>query len=526
VTKNQLPQFSDSELNPKVLKLFEIIQQQGEMIQQLRDEVAELKKQKKKPKIKPSRLNKGKTKKSGDSKRPGSTKREKTKDLEIHETQVVEPPSVPKGSVFKGYRDFVVQDIDIKSRNTLFKIARWQTPDGNYIEGELPLAVQGHFGVQLKSYILYQYHQCHVTQPLLLEQLLEFGIEISSGQLHQILTENHEELHKEKDDILTAGLELSAFIQVDDTGSRHKGKNGYCTAIGNDLFAWFSSTDSKSRINFLELLQGSHKAYEINKEALEYMRSHKLPKSILKILRVRRFKDTNQFQSYLQMKEITNTRHVRVITEGALIGSLLTQGLNPDLVILSDDAGQFDVFLHALCWVHAERLVHKLVPFHDGQRADLDRVRSEIWDFYFKLKKYKLKPKKREKLKLEREFDQIFTQKTSFATLNKTLNGIYKNKGELLLVLDRPEIPLHNNSSESDIREYVKRRKVSGGTRSDTGQRSRDTFTSLKKTCRKLGVSFWDYLLDRVSRKNLIPSLGDCIRQTHQVESLLFASGY
>jgi len=86
----------------------------------------------------------------------------------------------------------------------------------------------------------------------------------------------------------------------------------------------------------------------------------------------------------------------------------------------------------------------------------------------------------------------------------------------LLLVLDRPDIPLHNNLSEGDIREYVKKRKISGSTRSDAGRRCRDTFTSLKKTCRKLGVSFWDYLYDRVSKAGKITPLPDLIRARAQ----------
>ena len=81
------------------------------------------------------------------------------------------------------------------------------------------------------------------------------------------------------------------------------------------------------------------------------------------------------------------------------------------------------------------------------------------------------------------------------------------------MVLARPEIPLHNNLSEQDIREYVKRRKVSGSTRSELGRRARDTFTSLKKTCRKLGLSFWDYLNDRIGHLDLIPRLPELIHQ-------------
>jgi hypothetical protein len=91
--------------------------------------------------------------------------------------------------------------------------------------------------------------------------------------------------------------------------------------------------------------------------------------------------------------------------------------------------------------------------------------------------------------------------------LDIALKRIYRNKSELLLVLKRPDIPLHNNLSERDIRKYVKRRKVSRSTRSDMGKECRDTFTSLKKTCRKLGISFWQYLQDRIEYKNKLPPL-------------------
>ena len=102
---------------------------------------------------------------------------------------------------------------------------------------------------------------------------------------------------------------------------------------------------------------------------------------------------------------------------------------------------------------------------------------------------------------------------TCYTTLNQALKRIYNNKAELLLVLDYPNIPLHNNLSEGDIREYVKRRKISGSTRSNLGRKCRDTFASLKKTCRKLAISFWDFLMDRISRKNEIPWLSEVMFQ-------------
>lgn len=136
-----------------------------------------------------------------------------------------------------------------------------------------------------------------------------------------------------------------------------------------------------------------------------------------------------------------------------------------------------------------------------------------MWDFYADLKRYKVQPDKDFKALLYQRFDEIFTQKTSCSTLNQALKRIYANKTELLVVLERPEIPLHTNGSETDIRDYVKKRKVSGGTRSDEGRRCRDTFASLKKTCRKLEISFWHYLTDRLGiGQQPIPPLQNIIK--------------
>jgi hypothetical protein len=121
-----------------------------------------------------------------------------------------------------------------------------------------------------------------------------------------------------------------------------------------------------------------------------------------------------------------------------------------------------------------------------------------------------------QKATLEAGFDEIFSTPTSFETLNQVIGRLHQRKAELLKVLDRPDLPLHNNASEQDIREFVTKRKISGSTRSDEGRRCRDTFASLKKTCRKLGISFWEYLTDRVCGKNVIPTLGKLIAQKAQ----------
>ncbi len=81
----------------------------------------------------------------------------------------------------------------------------------------------------------------HVTQPLIREDLLEFGVDISSEQVNRILTEQKDAFYLEKEGVLSAGLEVSDYINVDDTGARHACKNGYCTHIGNEFFAMSES---------------------------------------------------------------------------------------------------------------------------------------------------------------------------------------------------------------------------------------------------------------------------------------------
>lgn len=507
--------------NPTVIFLLELLEQQAgtilllkEQIQEAKDENARLKKQKPKPKIQPSKLTK-KVKKNSSGKRPGSAKRKKTVTLKIHKTEQIAPESIPPGSEFKGLSPYTVQGLKISIFNTLYQLEQWETPDGKIISGKLPPEIDGHFDHILKSYILYQYHHCHVTQPLLLEQLREWDVDISSGHLSNILTENKGLFHEEKDDILFAGLNSSSHVNVDDTGARHNGKNGYCTHIGNEFFAWFESTESKSRINFLKLLRAGKSDYVLNEDALQYMINERLPKSPLTLLRnhsLKEFADSEQWEQHLQELGISKPRHVKIATEGALFGCVLSQ-IPRSLVIVSDDAGQFNILNHALCWIHAERTLSKLIAPSTEKKQILEDVRKQVWQLYDELKAYKESPNEKDKIRLQENFDAIFTQQTDYQLLNLALKRLHANKDELLLVLDRPEIPLHNNLSENDIREYVKRRKVSGSTRSEAGRRCRDTFTSLKKTCRKLGISFWQYLEDRLSNKNLILPLSQLIEQ-------------
>ena len=504
----------NKELAAQNAVLLEQLHQMREEVQTLRDEVARLKKQKPKPKFGPSKMD-GKKRKSGKKR-----KRKKKPPIRVDETKIVKAENVPEGSEFKGYANFFAQELIIKSVTTCYQREQWLTPDGKTVTAELDFKTTApHFGPTLCSFILYQYYHAQVTEPLILEQLREWEVRISSGQLHRIITEGKEKFHQEKDEILRVGLQVSRHIHVDDTGARHQGKNGYCTHIGNEWFAWFESTKSKSRVNFLDLLRAGHTDYVLNGEALEYMAAQKLPKFLLEKLAAeatRAFPDKAAWQAFLKQQNITTKRHARIITEGALLGAVLSHGINPDLVIVSDDAGQFNVLLHALCWIHAERILAKLIGFNEAQREALKDVRKSVWELYRDIKAYQKKPTPEVSAILESRFDEICKTQTCFVTLNNALKRMGRNKAELLLALKRPDLPLHNNLSEGDIREYVKRRKISGGTRSENGRRGRDTFASLKKTCRKLKVSFWEFLNDRVRGENAILPLPTLIESHAQ----------
>src|SRR5215213_2973137 len=204
-----LPDIPEADVTPLVRQLLEILRSQQERIQQLEDEIARLKGLKTRPVIAPSRLETPpRHPPQPGQKRPGSAKRPKTAKLIITDEVVVPVPNVPPGATFKGYEDFIVQDLVIRPQVTRYRRERWRTASGQTLVAALPddIIPGSHFGPDLICFILHQYHHQHVTQPLLLEQLLQLGIDISAGQLSRILTENNEPFHQEKDELLPAGL--------------------------------------------------------------------------------------------------------------------------------------------------------------------------------------------------------------------------------------------------------------------------------------------------------------------------------
>jgi Transposase IS66 family len=512
-----LDALSPAELKALVFDLLGRVAELERVVAAQREEIARLKGLKGRPAIKPSGMEQGTEPKPS---RDHPRRRGKVVPRVAIEDRILRA-TVPPGSRFQGYQDFLVQDLVLRTEAVRYRRERWLTPQGQLVVAPLPDGVEGHFGPELRRFVLAQYHQGQATVPRLVAQLRAVGIAISRRQVVRLLITDQQRFLDESRDVLRAALASAAWITVDDTGARHKGANGSCTQIGNDHFAWFGTTPSRSRLNFLELLRAGHPDYAINAEALAYMRERALAGPVIERLAAhpeRHFPDQAAWAAHLERLGIRGMEGslgpARLATEGALWGAIRAHGLLPGTVVVSDDAGQFLVGEHALCWVHAERLVHKLEAFTDPHRAVQARIRALIWWFYADLKADQREPSQRRRAELRARFDRLFRRRTGFVVLDRLLERLHANKAELLRVLERPEIPLHTNGSENDLRAQVTRRKVSGGTRSDTGRDCRDAFLGLAKTCAKLGLSFWDYLGARlgIPGQAAIPYLPDLVR--------------
>lgn len=277
---NDLDNLSTDDLNALVLALLGEVAALKQVVAEQRAEIARLKGP---PSIKPSGIEQASDPKPRSGR--GKRRRRGIKRMRVAIEDRVLTVAVPAGSRFKGHENCFVQDLELRPLAIRFRRERRVTPDGRSVMA-LPDRIDGHFGPTLRRFVQAQYHQGQVTVPRLVTMLDAIGIEVSKRQVVRLLIDRQDRFRAEAEDVLRADLATGPlpWITVDDTGARHKARNSFCTHIGNDRFAWFGTTGSRSRLNFLDLLRAGHGDYVVDAEALAYMGRRSLAGPVIRLL--------------------------------------------------------------------------------------------------------------------------------------------------------------------------------------------------------------------------------------------------
>jgi regulator of replication initiation timing len=496
--------------------------------QKLRDENNRFKGEQGKPDIK-ANLKGFKKDHSSEKERktPSShSKSSKKAKIKIDRSEIVEYPQseLPEDAQFKGYEEVIVQDIFLKTDNVLFRKQKYYSPQtGKTYLAELPLGYDGEFGPGVKSLVMSLYYGGNMTQGKLLEMLEDIGISMSAGYLSNLLIKNQGDFEAEFNEVYVSGLESSPWQHLDQTSARVKGVNHTTNVICNPLYTVYSTTRKKDRLSVLGVLQNSQELkFILNPFTYELLDSLNLPtkwKNRIKLLPQETAFSSDAFNSLLDkhLSKLGSQYRTRVL-EAAAIAFYHQQSLIPVVQILvCDDAPQFKLLTDnlALCWVHEARHYKKLNPFVACHQQTLEKFLDDFWIYYRELLFFKDSPNQKIKLELKSQFWELFGTETGYKQLDERKRLTAAKVSELLLVLENPELPLHNNPAELAARTMVQRRNISYATQTSEGTRAWDIFMSLVATTRKLGISFFEYVRDRISQSGKIPSLGTIIREKY-----------
>lgn len=497
-----------------------------EQNQRLQDENNRLKGEQGKPDIKPNKKPPSSDCSSEKERRcPKERKKKKKKNrIKIDRTQVlnVDTELLPEDAISKGHVNVVVQDLNVVTENVLFRKEKYYSPSKRktYL-AELPPGYDGEFGPGIKSLAITLYFAYNMSEPNILQFFHDAGTFISAGQLSNFLIKKQEPFHEEKDAVYEAGLRSSPWQHIDDTKTRVEGRNQHCQILCNPLYTAYFTTEKKSRLSVLDVLGNfRERKFLFNKETFTYLKMFKLPFLVVRQLKSFPRKKEMGEEDFLQRlaKRLPNLgplQYTRVL-ESAAVAAYHAQMEFPVIQLLvCDDAKQFRVLTRelSLCWVHDGRHYKKLFPFILYHRQLLDKFLGRYWKYYDRLLEYKKYPTAEGKEKLDEDFDDLFSTITGYDALDERIAKTKAKKRSLLMVLEHPEIPLHNNPAELGARKRVRKRDVSFGTRSRDGTRAWDTFMTLAATAKKLGISFYKYIYDRVSCDYEMPHLADLIAE-------------
>lgn len=494
-------------------------------IQRLRDEINRLKGEQGKPRIKANRAKPPRVDHSSEQERrkpKPRQKRAKKASLKIHREQrlEVDKASLPLDAEFKGYEDVVVQDVIFCADNVRFhKEKYWASSTGQTYLAKLPRGYEGQFGPGLKALTLTLYFGGGMSEPKIRGLYENIGVQISAGQLSNLLIKGQEAFHTEKEEVCEAGLRSTPWQHTDQTSTRVDGQNQHCNIVCNPLYTVYTTTPKKDRLSVLDALRnGRARRFRLNDEALGYLESTPLSKATRNWLSAECSDQDWDEKTFVERLDARwpklNVQQRQAILSAAAVAAYHAETDTPQVrLLVCDDAPQFNWLAEeiALCWVHEGRHYKKLMPVFVHHFELLSDFRKQFWEYYHQLLAYQQQPTAEESARLEREFDKLFSTCTGFDALDTRIAKTWGKKASLLMVLKHPEIPLHNNPAELDARQRVRKRDVSFGPRTQDGVKAWDTFMSLAATARKLGISFYQYIHDRISKALQIPSLASLI---------------
>jgi hypothetical protein len=521
-------------------------------VQQLNDEINRLKGEQGKPEFTSSKkegdISSEEERKNAEGRKPKSKNEPRNRNpkqskikIDRYEICRVDKKELPEDIVFKGYKDYVVQDIIIKTENIKYSREVYYSPSKKkYYYGKLPIEVKGEFGPGIRTLIPVLKSECNMSEPKIKDFLENFDIEISKAYISSLWTDKQEIFHQEKDEIYCAGLETGSYQQIDDTSGKVNGVNHYVQIVCNEDYSAYFTTAKKDRLSIIDVLTNfAPRGFLCNQEALELLEQIKFPKKLIDVV----LQNVEQNEIYFEQKinelldKVINLgpQQRGKILDACAIAAYHKQTDHPIIpILLSDDAPQFKLLTqeHALCWIHDGRHYKKLNPIVPKFREKLEQFRGQYWDYYAELFNYKKEPSSIEAKRLRLKFDRLFSTKTGYAQLDNRISKTKAKKDELLVVLSHPELPLHNNAAELAARSQARSRDVSLQTKSEAGTKAKDTFLTItqieakvfarKNFCidaKKLGVRVYEYVYDRVSGANEQPSLAQLIRQKNKTKT-------
>jgi regulator of replication initiation timing len=497
-------------------------------IQHLRDENNHLKGEQGKPNIKGNKTAQAPhlDHSSEQERHKGRPRCKRSKKTDVHidreEVRKVDLVRLPADAEYKGCEAVVVQDLQLHPNNVRFYKEKYYSASRHksYL-AELPPGYEGQFGPGIKSLIVTLYFGVGTSEPKIREFLENMGVQISSGEVSDLLIKEQDGFHAESAAVYEAGLRSSPWQQTDHTETRVDGENEHCQVVCNPVYSSYHTRPGKDRLTVLDVLrQGRKRIFRLNEEALGYLEKVPLSKAAQRILpkwRSEKVWDEAAFVKRLDqaLPNLNIQQRTAILGAAAVAAYHAEKGVPIVDTLVCDDAAEFHWLTRAmmLCWVHDGRLYKKLEPVIALHREQLQAFRKSYWEYYDQLLAYREKPTAKKRTQLEAQFDELFATHTGYYDLDQRIAKTRAKKDSLLLVLEHPELPLHNNASELAVRQRVRKRDVSFGPRTPLGVQAWDSFMTLADTARKLKISFYAYIQDRICGTNQIPPMATLVTQ-------------